>query len=109
MARYQPPANSRPVVIGAAIVGGSILAAAAMVTSGLRDTKQELEGIRTGLVETRDQLKTIASAKPAQNAPAPQRRRGPDPDKRYTINTKGAPAKGPQTAKVELVEFSDFQ
>lgn len=108
MARYQPPApNTRPTLIAAAIIGGSILSAAALVNSQLRTTTESLEGIRSGLAETRDQLKAVAAAKPAGNNN--QRRRGPDPSKRYTINTKGSPAKGPLTAKVELVEFSDFQ
>ena len=81
--------------------------AAALINSQLRTTTEQLEGIRSGLAETRDQLKLVAANTPAaQNAP---RRRGPDPNKRYTINTKGSPAKGPSTAKVELVEFSDFQ
>ena len=48
---------------------------------------------------------SLAASRPAA-APA---RRGLDPNRRYKVNTKGAPAKGVRTAQVEIVEFSDFQ
>jgi protein-disulfide isomerase len=34
---------------------------------------------------------------------------GPDPNKVYTVQTAGAPAKGPATAPITIAEFSDFQ
>lgn len=37
------------------------------------------------------------------------RRSGPDPNRVHTINTAGAPTKGPDAAAVTIVEFSEFQ
>ncbi len=100
-------ARDTPPVLPAIIVGASILAGAWAVTKSLDRTTTQLDQIKTGLAETKGALQQIASAKPAPSA-APARR-GPDPNKRYTIARNGAPAKGPQTAKVKIFEFSDFQ
>jgi hypothetical protein len=107
-----PPAPQKnfpiaAVVIGSVIVGGAILGGSWMLKGSLDETAARLDAIRSGLAETKQALETVAKNQGQQ--PAQQRRRGPDPNKRYTINTKGAPRKGPASAKVQLVEFSDFQ
>ncbi len=92
------------------IVGVSILAAAWAVTNSLDRTTAQLDQIKTGLAETKGALAQLASARPAPSAAAnAPRRRGPDPNQRYTIASNGAPARGPQSAKVKIYEFSDFQ
>ncbi len=87
------------VVLGAAILGGSFL-----IKSSLDAGTGELAGVRTSLDEVQGALQ---AARPT--AAAAPRRRGPDPDKAYTVSTAGSPAKGVETAKVTVVEFSDFQ
>ncbi len=88
-------------------IGGAILAGSMVVKSGLDKTATQLDAIRTGLAETKTALDAVAKSRGSAGNSNP--RRGPDPDKRYTIKTAGAPAKGPASAKVKLVEFSDFQ
>jgi hypothetical protein len=62
-------------------------------------------GERLGKLEARlDQVATRL-----ERAPAPAAQRGPDPNRVYTIQTAGAPARGPAGAPVTIAEFSDFQ
>ena len=96
------------MIVAAAIVGGAILAGSLIVNSALSETSAELGSIKVALAQTRDSLEEVAKSRPAA-APAQQPRRGPDPNKRHTVNTAGSPAKGPPGAKVQIVEFSDFQ
>jgi hypothetical protein len=41
--------------------------------------------------------------------PARAARRGPDPNRVYTVKTHGAPSRGSASAPVTIAEFSDFQ
>lgn len=64
---------------------------------------------RLGQIETRiTQMSAKVDALP-KTAAAPAARRGPDPNKIYTVKTAGRPYKGPKDAPVTIAEFSDFQ
>ena len=95
-------------IIGAAIIAAGLVAGGLIVKAGSDNASTKLEGIRVALAGTQEALKEVAKARPAA-APAAAPRRGPDPNRRYTVNTAGSPAKGPKTAKVKMIEFSDFQ
>ena len=72
----------------------------------LRNTLNErLNQLETRLTQVSGKLDKVAAAPSA----APAVRRGPDPDRVYTVNTDGAPYKGPKNAPVTIVTFSDFQ
>jgi hypothetical protein len=113
MQRNKPPPSPAPepspfffsglvsaVIIGAAVIGGALI-----IRQALQKTSDQMAEIRVALNETKYALVTAAQARPA----APSAPSGPDPNRRYTVNTAGAPAKGPNSARVKIVEFSDFQ
>jgi hypothetical protein len=93
-----------PILVGAVILGLSVLAGSYMVKSSLDTGTAELGEVTAALGDFKGALEAAAQP-PAQ----PARRRGPDPNRRYKINVEGAAKKGPETAKVQIVEFSDFQ
>jgi len=101
---YQPP----NMLVPSLVMGGAILVSGLAVKSSLDKSAAQLENIGSGLEKASTALTAVANARPAA-APAPQKRRGPDPNKRYTVKTASRPAKGGKNAKVEIVEFSDFQ
>ena len=88
------------VLISATILGAAILGAAFVIQSSLNRASGELTSIRSAL----GSLPTVADTGRA-NRP----RSGPDPARRYSVNLAGAPVRGPDSAKVSIVEFSDFQ
>lgn len=103
-------ASGRQVLGAAVVVGVAVVAAGALVGNSLNRVTEQLDRaaggldeIRAAVVEAKDTLGNIRAA------PAKAARRGPDPNKRYTVNTQGAPFVGPKTAAVTIVEFSDFQ
>jgi protein-disulfide isomerase len=95
---------------GAVIVGVAVFAGSMALTRSLDRMTQQLDRSTGRLDEIRD---AVADAKDAlsnlQVAAAPGGRKGLDPNKRYSVETKGSPAIGPETAPVTIVEFSDFQ
>jgi protein-disulfide isomerase len=92
-----PQSNSAALVISAVIIGGSIVAGSFLVRNAVDRTGDEVNGIRT----------TIARA--AKGPREAEAREGIDRNRRYPVNTKGAPVRGDPEAKLAVVEFSDFQ
>ncbi len=105
----------------AQVSGGQVLSAAGMVgaavIAGCLILSQSINRVTQQLDRTAGQIEAVSAAVGSANdvlanlntAPAAAARRGPDPNHRYTVNTKGSPAIGPETAAVTVIEFSDFQ
>ena len=92
--------NSGAMVISALIIGTSIVAGSFLVRSAVDRTGTEVSSLR-GAIEAA-----------AKTGPAPRdtaMRDRPDPNRRYTVNTKGSPMRGDPEAKIAVIEFSDFQ
>jgi len=88
----------------ALIVSAALLVGALLVRGALERQTAALVDVQTALT---DVGKALASGRPS--APARADAGSPDPGARYTVKTDGAPVRGPEDAKVTLVEFLDFQ
>jgi protein-disulfide isomerase len=92
------------LVVAALILGASIVAAAMLIQTSIDKAAGEIAALGIAVADL------PAPAPAARAAAAPTRDRRPDPSKHYKINTVGSPGKGgPESAKVTVVEFSDFQ
>ena len=65
------------------------------------DMAKRLVDVDARLAAMQTQVANAAKAKPAPS--------GPDPNKVYTVNTGGAPARGGSNAPIVIAEFSDYQ
>ena len=90
------------LILGVCMIGGAYMVSVSIdrVTGQIPEFESAMKSIQTAVA---------ARGGPAPAAPAPTRRRGPDPNKIYTLASAGAPFKGPVDAKVTVVEFADFQ
>jgi protein-disulfide isomerase len=93
-------ASGTPLVIASLILGASVVAASLLIQSSLDRATTQLAEV----------LVAIGEAKPtAPRAAAPTRPGRPDPNKYYSVDTKGSPRMGAKKPKLAVVEFSDFQ
>jgi hypothetical protein len=108
---HEQPAPERspfpsPRLTSVVAVGGvaALVVLGSLTWSEIRQIRLGLDG-RLGRIDS--QLEKLASRlEPAAPAAA---RKGPDPNRVYTVRTAGAPTRGPAAAPVTIAEFSDFQ
>lgn len=97
--------SGNAIIVAATILGLSLIGGAYMLGQSIDGATRELAEVG-GTIAKLDR----AGAAPAAAAAAePTRRRGPEPERVYEVETAGSPSKGPDGAKVTVVEFSDFQ
>jgi protein-disulfide isomerase len=86
--------------VAALIVSAALIGSAMILKGSLDQTAAELGEVKGALGRLE-----AGAARPAAAA-QPGR---PDPSRRYTLNTNGSPSRGDASAKIAIVEFSDFQ
>jgi protein-disulfide isomerase len=96
-----------PLIIASLMLSVSIVGAGYLLSRSINRGSEKLQAMAVAL----DGLPSVApGAAAAAAAPSrPSRPGRPDPNKRYDIVTAGSPSKGPESAKVTIVEWSDFQ
>jgi len=92
--------SGTPTLVAALIVSAALIGSAMILKGSLDQTTAELGEVKGALGRL--------EAGAARPAPAAQPGR-PDPSRRYTLNTNGSPSRGDESAKIAIVEFSDFQ
>ena len=92
-----------PSAVGLAIL---MAAAPALAQESKDDIRKEIDGLKRGQQEILKQLDEIKKLLAARQAPAQPS--GPQV-KDLVFNLGANPVKGPATAKVTLLEFTDYQ
>ncbi len=100
-----PNSSGGPIVLAAVILGIAVVGGSYLVSSSVDAGIEELAGVRAALSDLEGSFQQAA----APSGPAPSRSRRPDPAKQYSIGVKDSPVLGSEDAKVQIVEFSDFQ
>jgi protein-disulfide isomerase len=92
--------NAVANVVAAVLIGASIVVGAFLLRSSIDRATEEVRTLR-GAIE-------LAAASEKEEA-EPERPGRPDPRRRYSVSTEGAPVRGSADAKLAIVEFSDFE
>jgi protein-disulfide isomerase len=95
-------ANGRAIIIAAVLVSFSIIGSSFFIG-------HSLEGTTAQLAATTAALEALEIAEPSAAAARPARPSRPDSDREYDVDLADAPIRGPESAAVTIVEFSDFQ
>jgi protein-disulfide isomerase len=99
--------SGRSTIIAAIILGLAAIAASFVIKSSLDQGAAQLQ---LALKELDASLAKVANSDSRRpTAARPSRPGRPDPNKQYAVAVGKAPTKGPKTAPIQIVEWSDFQ
>ena len=104
----------RPAIIALSVAVLTLASSASF--AGKKDLQEEIEELKAGQQQIQKDLAEIKKLLAARPAAAPTPARAPKPTVRRGANVKDVvfdlgdnPVKGESTAKLTLVEFSDYQ
>jgi hypothetical protein len=95
------------LIVAAIVIGLSIVTGSFMLKTAQDESSERLAAV-LGEMQALSAKIAAAPAAPSPGA-APARAGRPDPQKVYEVAIGDSPAKGPKTAKIKIVEWSDFQ
>jgi protein-disulfide isomerase len=98
-----------PIIVASVVLALGVLGGALLISRSVDRASEQLGAMQMAMGELQEAVEGAEGGEAAAPVVRPTRRRGPDPNRRYEIDTAGAPAKGPKSAPVVLVEYSDFQ
>ena len=104
----QESSSGASLIVAAVILGLSVVTGSYMLKTSVDSGTARLGDV---LGEMQSLGAKIAAAPAGAPTPAarPARPGRPDPAKKYEVAVGNAPTKGPDSAKVKIVEWSDFQ
>ena len=98
--------NPRPDGVRLATLAG-VVALLVISIWNWRSVSRIQTGLDSRLSQIENRLGQVAGKVDTVEARLQPARSGPDPNRVYTINTAGSPAKGPASAPITIAEFSD--
>ena len=103
----QDSSSGSSLIVAAIILGLSVVTGSFMLKTSV-DGGSERLGQVLGEIQAANAKLAAAPAAPPPTA-RPSRPGRPDPNKNYKVALGNAPTKGPKTAEIKIVEWSDFQ
>ncbi len=95
------------LIVASIVIGLAIVTASLILKSSVDEGSAQLAAT---VGEMQELTAKIAAAPSAPNPSArPSRPARPDPSKKYEVDIGSSPARGPASAPVKIVEWSDFQ
>jgi protein-disulfide isomerase len=95
-----------PIIVASIVLGLSIVAGSFILKGSIDAGSTQLGAV---LGEMQEASAKLAAAPSGAQAARPSRPARPEPSKKYEVAIGKAPARGPASAPVQIVEFSDFQ
>ena len=96
-------------IVAAVVLGLSIVTASFILKGAIDESGAQLAAVAAQMQEATAKLAAAPSGAPGRPPARPSRPGRPDPSKEYPISIGKSPTKGPDSAPVKIVEWSDFQ